>query len=95
MIFIKKYDIIYICNNERGRKEKKMKAKIRLDTMRDVQEFVNITTKMEGAVHITDGAGLKVNAKSLLGALYAMEFDELWCEAENDIYRNISDFIIV
>ena len=68
-----------------------MKAKIRLDTMRDVQEFVNITTKMEGAV----GAGLKVNAKSLLGALYAMEFDELWCEAENDIYRNISDFIIV
>jgi hypothetical protein len=72
-----------------------MKVQIRLDTMRDVQDFVRIATKMEGAVHITDGAGLKVSAKSLLGALYAMEFEELWCESENDIYRNIEDFIVL
>ena len=72
-----------------------MKVQIRLDTMRDVQDFVRIATKMEGKVHITDGAGLKVSAKSLLGALYAMEFEELWCESENDIYRNIEDFIVL
>jgi hypothetical protein len=72
-----------------------MKVQIRLDTMRDVQDFVRIATKMEGEVHITDGAGLKVSAKSLLGALYAMEFEELWCESENDIYRNIEDFIVL
>ena len=72
-----------------------MKVQIRLDTMRDVQDFVRIATKMEGAVYITDNQGLKVSAKSLLGALYALEFDELWCESENDIYRNIEDFIVL
>lgn len=72
-----------------------MKAQIRLDTMRDVQDFVNIATRMHGNVYITDNAGLKVSAKSLLGALYAMEFEELWCEADEDIYRNIEDFIVI
>jgi hypothetical protein len=72
-----------------------MKVQIRLDTMRDVQDFVNIATRMHGNVYITDNAGLKVSAKSLLGALYAMEFEELWCEADEDIYRNIEDFIVI
>ena len=72
-----------------------MKAQIRLDTMNDVQRFVAIATKQQGNVYITDNNGLKVSAKSLLGALYAVEFDELWCEAENDIYTAISDFIIL
>ena len=72
-----------------------MKVQIRLDTLRDVQNFVNIATRMRSNVYITDNAGLKVSAKSLLGALYAMEFEELWCESEEDIYRNIQDFIII
>lgn len=72
-----------------------MRAQIRLDTMSDVHRFVKIATSQRGAVHITDGEGLKVSAKSLLGALYAMEFDHLWCEAEEDIYYAIEDFIIV
>jgi len=72
-----------------------MKAQIRLDTMSDVHRFVNIATKQKGSVYITDDNGLKVSAKSLLGALYALEFDELWCEAENDIYTAIADFVIL
>jgi len=40
-----------------------MKAKIRLDTMRDVNEFVRICTGVIPAVHITDGRGLRVSAK--------------------------------
>ena len=72
-----------------------MKAQIRLDTLSDVQRFVAIASTQKGAVHITDGDGLKVSAKSLLGALYALEFDELWCESDNDIYHAIEDFIIV
>lgn len=72
-----------------------MRVQIRLDTMRDAQDFVNIASKMSGSVYITDNTGLKVSAKSLLGALYAMEFSELWCESEEDIYRNIEDFIVV
>ena len=70
-----------------------MRAKIRLDTMRDINEFVRICTTTVPAVYITDGAGLKVSAKSLLGVVYAMEFGEIWCECETDIYCHIEKFI--
>ena len=72
-----------------------MKAQIRLDTMSDVHKFVRIATAQNGSVHITDNAGLKVSAKSILGALYALEFEQLWCEAENDIYHAIEEFIVL
>lgn len=72
-----------------------MKAQIRLDTLSDIQRFVKIVTKYSGAVHITDNNGLRVSAKSILGAMYALEFDELWCESDEDIYHAIEDFIII
>lgn len=71
-----------------------MKAKIRLDTMRDLNEFVRICTGIIPKVYITDGRGLRVSAKSVLGAMYAMEFDELWCECDIDIWHEISKFVI-
>ena len=55
-----------------------MRVKIRIDTGADARQFVDIATKAKCPVFITDGDGLKVSAKSLLGTLYAMEFDELW-----------------
>lgn len=72
-----------------------MRNKIRLDTSKDAQTFVNITSKLEGKIVVKDPNGLCVNAKSILGALHAMEFTELWCESENDIYMKIKDFIII
>ena len=72
-----------------------MKVQIRLDTMRDVQDFVSIAVQQSGAVHITDNNSLKVSAKSLLGMLYALEFEELWCESESDIYHAIEKFIVI
>jgi hypothetical protein len=54
-----------------------MKVKIRLDTMKDINQFVGICSKVSGPVYITDGAGLKVSAKSILGVMYSMEFEEL------------------
>lgn len=71
-----------------------MKVKIRLDTVSDANKFVEITSKISERVTITDGTGLCVNAKSVLGALHALEFNELWCESEKDIYTLISAFII-
>ena len=71
-----------------------MRAKIRLDTMRDINDFVRICTNITPAVHITDGAGLKVSGKSLLGVMYAMEFADIWCECEQDIYHEIERFIV-
>ena len=72
-----------------------MKAKIRLDTMRDITDFVRICSGVIPQVHITDGAGLKVSGKSLLGVMYAMEFDEIWCQCDIDIYHEIERFIVV
>ena len=63
-----------------------MKAKIRLDTMHDAAKFVNVTSQLDGQIIVSDQKGLRVNAKSLMGMLYALEFEELWCESENDIY---------
>ena len=72
-----------------------MKAKIRLETLSDVQKFVSIATKFNFSVNLTDGDGFTVSAKSLLGALYSMEWKNIYCECEKDIYREIEKFIVV
>lgn len=71
-----------------------MKNKICLDTATDVANFVAITSKIPERIVVTDGKGMCVNAHSLLGMLYALEFDELWVESDRDIYFLIQDFIV-
>lgn len=72
-----------------------MKNKIRIDTLEQAKDIVNIASAVEGRVVITDNAGLSVNAKSMLGALHAMEFEELWIESETDIYSQIEPFVVL
>lgn len=72
-----------------------MRAKIRLDTMKDIKQLVAICTKINEPVYITDGTGLKVSAKSILGVRYSMEFADIWCECEKDIYNEIESFVVV
>ena len=72
-----------------------MRVKIRLDTMKDINQFVGICSKVPEPVYITDGVGLKVSAKSILGVMYSMEFDTIWCECEEDIYNQIERFTII
>lgn len=71
-----------------------MKVRINLDTMKAISDFVRICTNISTAVHVTDGAGLKVSGKSLLGVMYAMEFADIWCECEQDIYSEIEKFVV-
>ena len=71
-----------------------MRAKINLDTVQDLNDFVRICTRVPVSVHISDGAGLKVSGKSLLGVRYTMEFDDIWCECEQDIYSEIKKFVV-
>lgn len=71
-----------------------MRCKIRLDTQNDVIKFVNIVEQLDGRVVIKDNEGMCVNARSVIGMLYAMTFNELWCESDGDIYQHIKDFII-
>ena len=69
-----------------------MKQRIYLETLSQVQKFVTAVSQIDAPVYITDGAGLKVSAKSLLGALYSLEFNTLYCECEHDIYAHIHEF---
>jgi hypothetical protein len=70
-----------------------MKVKVELQTMNDVSQFVNITTQIAEPVYLV-GNDFRVSAKSLLGALYTMEWEDVWCECERDIYTKIEKFVV-
>lgn len=72
-----------------------MRVKIRIDTGKDAQEIARITSGVKGNVTISDSSGFIVNAKSILGALYAMEFSELWLSSDEDIYSQIEPYVIL
>ena len=71
-----------------------MKVRVILDTMNDISAFVNIASQITEPVHLTSG-DFTVSAKSLLGAIYTMEWSEVWCECEVDIYSKIQQFVAV
>ena len=70
-----------------------MKYKIRLDTLTDVNNFVKVATAYPGKITLTDGDNFTVNGKSLLGAMYTMEWDQIYCTSDKEIYHLIKDFI--
>ena len=71
-----------------------MRVRVCLDTLDDVKKFVEITNNIEWPIFIQDESGLSVSAKSLLGAIYTMEWDEVWCYCEKDISGKIFSFIV-
>lgn len=72
----------------------KMKVKLQLETMSDISRFVQLCSQVEENVSVTDSIGHCVSAKSLLGMIYAMEWTDVWCECEKDIYFIIKEFVI-
>ena len=71
-----------------------MKVKVRLDTMSDVQQFVNIASMVNEKVFLEDEEGHRVSAKSLLGALYSMEWDSTSCVCDKDISGALIQWIV-
>lgn len=70
------------------------KYKIELVTITDIQNFVNVVSSLPGKVMLTDGSDFCVNAKSLLGAMATVEWNELYCVASEPIYTSIQKFCI-
>ena len=70
------------------------KYKINLVTMSDINEFIRITSKEEGVIRLINDEGFCVNGKSLLGAIAAIEWDELYCTSVVDIYYKIEKFCV-
>ena len=66
--------------------------KIYLETEGTILDFIATVSQVPYQVVVTDGEGMRVNAKSMLGMLYAMTFVEMWCECDHDIYFLIRDF---
>ena len=71
-----------------------MRQAIRLDTMSDVQKFVEVVSTVEEKVTLEDGDGHCVSATSLLGALYSMEWTHIYCYCQKDISGIILPWII-
>ena len=70
-----------------------MKFRIYLETLSDVNRFVNIATSLEGVkIRLTDNSGFCVSAKSIIGAIYSLEFDEIWLESDRDVYSKFAEF---
>lgn len=71
-----------------------MKIRVRLDTVTDIANFVLIASQVKPDVYLTNNKGLKVDGKSFLGVAHASEFDDLWCECEQDIYSKVAAFVV-
>ncbi len=71
-----------------------MRQEIRLDTMSDVQKFVEVVSRVGERVILEDNDGHRVGASSLLGALYSMEWAHIYCYCEKDISGSILPWII-
>ena len=71
-----------------------MRIKINMDTQSAVARLVGLATGIEDEVILTDGTGMRVSAKSLLGATYAaFDFSEIWLESKQDHYTLFKDFV--
>ena len=70
-----------------------MKAKIQLDTVSDIANFVLAVSDVKPDVYITSGR-ICISGKSFLGLAHAKEFDDLWCECDEDIYHKIEQFVV-
>ena len=71
-----------------------MKYRIRLETMSDINKFVGIATQHSGKIMLSDGDSFAVSGKSLLGAMYTMEWERVYCESDTEIFYKIRDFIV-
>ncbi|MGM9858552.1 MAG: hypothetical protein ACI311_04810 [Bacilli bacterium] len=69
--------------------------RINLVTTSDITEFTNICQKIDGRVELfCKKTGYRVNGKSLLGCLAAMEFEEVYVDSDKDIYNKIEKWVM-
>jgi hypothetical protein len=63
-----------------------MRVKLNLDTMKKVSDFVGVATTVQSNVYLTnDNHQFVVNAKSMIAALYSLEWSEgIWLECEDE-----------
>ena len=74
-----------------------MKLKIRLDTMQDINDFIDIAETISKNIYLVNGDGdFKVPIRSRLGAIAIanLHFDDLWVESDVDLSPKILKWIV-
>lgn len=71
-----------------------MKVQINIDTLSKINEFVAICAQLDCKVNLIDGEGYRVSAKSLIGAIATMDWNNVYAECEKDIYTHIREFVV-
>ena len=70
-----------------------VRAKVNLDTMGKINAFVAICSRLDCRVDLIDGSGYRTSAKSLVGVLASMDWNEIFIECEKDIYAYVQEFL--
>lgn len=70
-----------------------MKERVNLDTMSKINAFVAICSRLDCKIDLIDGNGYRVSAKSLVGALATVDWNQVFIECEKDIYAYVQDFL--
>lgn len=66
---------------------------IELTTLTDVREFCEIASSFPSdTIQLTDG-NYTINAKSILGVMYALEWNELWLVSDRPVYNEFKNYI--
>ena len=71
-----------------------MRARIRLDTLNDIKSFISTVSPVDANITLEDNEGHCVSAKSLMGAIYSMEWDAIYCNCDKDITTLILNWVI-
>ena len=71
-----------------------MRARINIDTLSKINAFVAICAQLDCKVNLIDGEGYRVSAKSLIGAIATMDWNNVYAECEKDIYTHIREFVV-
>lgn len=71
-----------------------MKAEVNLDTMKRINKFVSICSRLDCKIDLIDGEGYCISAKSLMGAAATMDWSRVYVVCEKDIYSHIKDFLV-
>ena len=69
-----------------------MRVRLDLITTGDVTEFVRICNTIPYRIDLCNDDNHHVSGKSLLGALYSLEWSEIYCTCEQDVYSKIQKF---
>lgn len=72
-----------------------MRVKINIDTLSKIHAFVGKCANLDCQVNLIDGSGYKVSAKSLVGAIATMDWNQVFVECDKDIYTTIQEFVVI